>query len=119
MRARSEILDVAVEGRGGTGADRFGPGLLVGVLARLLIRRGLLLGRSLLRVRLLAARGKKRGPRNGCHNPQSQTYDAREEFRFARQITIHGCAFVRFARSPRAFPSSICPETFTPSKDRP
>src|SRR5262249_11058942 len=40
VRARTELLDVAVECRGGAGLLGVGPGLVIGVLAGLLIERG-------------------------------------------------------------------------------
>src|SRR5499427_7300445 len=69
VRAGAEVLQIGRIGGDGTGLLGVGPGLLVGVLARLLIRPLLLL-LCLLRIRGLAAGGRKSSRGNDCNNRQ-------------------------------------------------
>jgi hypothetical protein len=63
----SKFCRYAVYVGDGAGFLGIGPGLLVGLLARLLIGR-LLLRRGLLRIRGLAASRREGSPSNGCNN---------------------------------------------------
>src|SRR5262249_39488800 len=106
----------------GAGLLRVGPGLLVGLLARLLTGRLLLLCRRLLRIRGLAASGHEGGPRNGCNDRQFQKCDTSSAPGLLTQITSHGRPFpgLHARTSPLSTPtrvsSSICPEPAAWSK---
>src|SRR5262249_20951822 len=118
VRAGAEVLQIRRICCDGAGLLGVGPGLLVGLLARLLISRLLLLlCRRLLRIRGLAASGHEGGPRNGCDDRQFQKCDTSSAPGLLTQITRHGRPFpgLRARASPLSTPTrvsgSICPET--------
>src|SRR5262252_8210152 len=93
MRAAAEILDICRLGRGGAGLLGVGPGLLVGLLARLLVRRLLLL-LCLLRIRGLAASRRQGGAGNDdCNDRQFRKWDASSAPELLTTIISHGWAF--------------------------
>src|SRR6516164_6149504 len=85
MHAAAEILDIGRIGRGG-------PGLLVGVLTRLLIRPLLLL-LCLLRIRGLAAGGREGSRGNNCNDRQFRKCGAPSAPGLLIQISAHAWPF--------------------------
>src|ERR1700738_3290078 len=94
MRATAEILYIGRIGRGGAGLLRVGPGLLVGLLARLLVGRLLLL-LCLLRIRGLAASRRQGSPGNDGNDRQFRKWDASSVPELLTPTTAHGLAFFR------------------------
>src|SRR6266404_259859 len=91
MRAAAETLYIGRIGRGG-------PGLLVGLLARLLIGRLLL--RRLLRIRGLAASRRQGSPGNDdCNDRQFRKCDASRARELSTPIISHGWPFPGLRRS--------------------
>src|SRR5262245_43907749 len=91
VRAGTEVLQIRRICRDGAGLLGVGPGLLVGLLARLLIGRLLLL-RRLLRIRGLAASGNEGRARDGSDKCPFRKRNASGGFRLSRRITDHGCS---------------------------
>src|SRR6516162_4193999 len=122
MHATAEILDIGRIGGGGAGLLGIGPGLLVGVLARLLIRPLLLL-LCLLRVRGLAASRREGSRGNDCNDRQFRKCDTSSVLGLLTPITAHAWPFCGFytrasvPSTPTRIAGSICPETAEWSKD--
>src|SRR5262249_27426511 len=116
-----EVLQIGRIGGDGAGLLGIGPGLLVGVLARLLIRPLLLLLLCLLRIRGLAASRRKGSRGNDCNDRQFRKCDASPGL--LTPITAHAWPFCGFRRAPLPLSTptriagSICPETPEWSKD--
>src|SRR6516165_1941860 len=92
MHAAAEILDIGRIGRGGAGLLGVGPGLLVGLLARLLVRPLLLL-LCLLRIRGLAASRREGSPGNDGNDRQFRKWDASSVPELLTPIISHGWPF--------------------------
>src|SRR5262249_57759355 len=110
----AEVLQIGRIGGGGTGLLGVGPGLLVGVLARLLIGRLLL--RRLLRIRGLAASRRQGSPGNDGNDRQFRKCDAPSAPGLLTPITAHAWPFFRvYTRASvlstaTYLSASICPE---------
>src|SRR5260221_5694568 len=89
VRAGAEVLQIRRICRGGVGLFSVGPGLLVGILARLLIGRLMLL-RRLLRIRGLAASGNEGRARDGSDKCPFRKRNASSGFRRSMLLTVHG-----------------------------
>src|SRR6516165_10530960 len=98
MRAAAEILDIGRIGRGGAGLLGVGPGFLVGILARLLIR-GLLLLLCLLRIRGLAASRREGTPSKDCNDRQFRKRGGPSAPGLLIQISAHAWPFPGLRRS--------------------
>src|SRR6516164_4851046 len=122
MRAAAETLYIGRIGRGGAGLLGVRPGLLVGLLARLLIGR-LLLRRGLLRIRGLAASRRESSPGNDGNDRQFRKWDASSAPELLTPTTAHAWPFSGFytrasvPSTPTRIAGSICPETPGWSKD--
>src|SRR5215468_7440952 len=94
MRAAAETLYIGRIGRDGAGLLGVRPGLLVGLLARLLIgRRLLLLRRGLLRIRGLAASRREGSPGNDGNDRQFRKWDASRAPGLLMPMISHGWPF--------------------------
>src|SRR5215471_4737775 len=99
MRAGAEVLQICRIGGDGAGLLGIGPGLLVGLLARLLIGRLLL--RRLLRIRGLAASRRQRSPSDDdCDDRQFRKCDTSSVLGLLTPIISHGWPFPGFTRGP-------------------
>src|ERR1700756_5978539 len=95
VRAGAEVLQICRIGCGGAGLLGIGPGLLVGLLARLLIGRLLL--RRLLRIRGLAASRRQGSPSDDdCNDRQFRKWDASNVPELLTPTTAHAWPFSGF-----------------------
>src|SRR6516165_10411753 len=102
MHAAAEILQICRIGGNGAGLLGIGPGLLVGVLARLLIRPLLLLLLlCLLRIRGLAAGGREGSRGNNCNDRQFRKCGAPSAPGLLIQISAHAWPFPGLCLHPR------------------
>src|SRR5262249_13670027 len=119
--AGAEVRQLCRIGGNGAGLLRIGPGLLVGVLARLLIRPLLLLLR-LLRIRGLAASRREGSRGNDCNDRQFRKCDMSSVLGLLTPIPAHAWPFSAFRRgllplsAPTYVSPPICPETAASSK---
>src|SRR5262249_16619297 len=101
MRAGAEVLQICRIGCDGAGLLGVRPGLLVGLLARLIIGRRLLLLLCLLRIRGLTATRPQRSPGNDdCNDRQFRKCGAPSAPGLLIQISAHAWPLPEFAPPP-------------------